>query len=182
MAGRLVWTAVTALLVPATLWAQTEKKGFQIFTDVANQVEHYVRYSVFDDVSVAVNDGVVTLRGKVTMPFKASDIERRVAKVDGVRQVRNELTVLPVSFFDDQLRYQIARAIYNNPNFWHYASMSNPPIHIIVEHGRVTLTGVVHDEVERMLARSLAMSYNAFSVENKLRTDAEAKAELERIR
>jgi hyperosmotically inducible protein len=101
--------------------------------------------------------------------------------VEGVRQVRNELQVLPVSFFDDELRYRIARAIYDNPAFWQYASMSNPPIHIVVEKGHVTLTGVVQNNVERMLARSLAMSFNAFSVDNKLRTDAEAKAELEKI-
>ena len=31
--------------------------------------------------------------------------------------------------------------------------MPNPPIHIIVERGRVTLTGVVQSEVDRMLAR-----------------------------
>ena len=30
--------------------------------------------------------------------------------------------------------------------------MANPPIHIIVEDGRVTLTGVVNSNVERMLA------------------------------
>ncbi len=71
-------------------------------------------------------------------------------------QVVNHVKVLPVSQFDDQLRYRIARAIYGNSNFWNYAIMANPPIHIVVEHGRVTLTGVVQSEVDRMLARSLA--------------------------
>jgi hyperosmotically inducible protein len=182
MARTLVWAAAAALLVPASVWAQTERKDFQIFMDVAGQVQQYVRYTVFDDVSASVTDGVVTLTGKVTMPFKARDIEKRVAKIDGVRQVRNDITVLPVSFLDDELRYQIASAIYNHPAFWRYASMSNPPIHIIVENGRVALTGVVHDELERVLARNLAMGRSAFSVENSLKTDAEMKAELEKIR
>jgi hyperosmotically inducible protein len=85
-----------------------------------------------------------------------------------------------VSRFDDELRYRVARAIYGSSAFWHYASMANPPIHIVVENGRVRLTGVVASDVERMLARSLATSFNAFSVTNDLRTDAEMKALLDR--
>jgi hypothetical protein len=50
-----------------------------------------------------------------------------------------------------------------------------------VEHGRVTLEGVVNNEVERMLARSLATSFDAFSVTNNLKTDAEVKHELEKM-
>lgn len=181
MARRLAWMAFTFALVPAALWAQAERKDFQIFKDVATQVERYVRYSVFDDVNVGVDKGVVTLTGRVTMPFKVDDIGRLVVRVEGVRAVRNQLQVLPVSFFDDELRYRIARSIYNNPAFWQYASMPNPPIHVIVERGHVTLTGVVQNNVERALARTLALSTNAFTVENKLRTDAEAKAEIEKI-
>jgi hyperosmotically inducible protein len=111
--------------------------------------------------------------GKVTMPYKRDEIEKRIGKVDGVRSVNDQLTVLPVSQFDDELRYRIARSIYNNSNFWNYAIMPNPPIHIVVEHGRVTLTGVVQSEVDRMLARSLATQFGAFSVTNALKTDAE---------
>ena len=81
--------------------------------------------------------------------------------------------VLPVSQFDDELRYRIARSIYNNSNFWNYAVMANPPIHIVVDHGRVTLTGVVQSDVDRMLARSLATQFGALSVTNDLKTDAE---------
>jgi len=123
---------------------------------------------------------VVTLTGKVTMPYKSTDIEKRVAKVDGVRSVRNEITVLPVSQFDDELRYRISRSIYNNSNFWNYAIMPNPPIHIVVEHGRVTLTGVVQNNIDRMLARSLATQFGAFSVTNALKTDAEVRDTLEK--
>ena len=65
----------------------------------------------------------------------------------------NEIAVLPASLFDDQLRYGIARAIYENPNFWHYAARANPSIHIVVERGHVTLTGVVDSETDRQLAR-----------------------------
>ena len=90
-----------------------------------------------------------------------------------MRQVLDQIAVLPVSQFDDQLRRRIARAIYSNPNFWNYAIMADPPVHIVVEHSRVTLTGVVQSEVDRMLARSLATQFGALSVTNALKTDAE---------
>ena len=54
--------------------------------------------------------------------------------------------------------------------------MANPPIHIVVERGHVTLTGVVNSNVERVLANSLAASSAAFSVQNELKTDAEMQA------
>src|SRR5471032_1917692 len=150
-----------------------DRKDFQLARDVAKSVERYTQFTIFDDVSANVKDGVVTLSGKVTMPFKRDDIEKRIAKVDGVRSVDDQISVLPVSQFDDELRYRIARSIYNNSNFWNYAIMPNPPIHIVVEHGRVTLTGVVQSNVERMLARSLATQFGALSVTNALKTDSE---------
>jgi hyperosmotically inducible protein len=110
------------------------------------------------------------------MPFKKTGIEARVAAIDGVRTVRNEISVLPASASDDALRYRVARAIYNNPSFWNYAARANPPIHIVVEHGRVTLTGVVGSSVERVLARSLATGLGELSVTCELRTDAEIRA------
>jgi osmotically-inducible protein OsmY len=58
--------------------------------------------------------------------------------------------------------------------------MPNPPIHIVVEHGRVTLTGVVQSDVDRMLARSLATQFGALSVTNALKTDAEMRTILEK--
>ena len=152
---------------------QGDRKDFQVAKDIATSVQRYTRFTIFDDIRANVNDGVVTLSGKVTMPFKRDEIVKRIGKVDGVREVRDNITVLPVSQFDDELRYRIARSIYNDSNFWTYAIMLNPPIHIVVEHGRVTLTGVVQSNVDRMLARSLAAQFGAFSVTSELKTDAE---------
>jgi len=176
---------VAALLMTASVAAAgsiqpAERKDFQVLKDVATSVDRYVHFTIFDDVSASVKDGVVTLTGKVTMPYKHEDIAKRVAKISGVREVRDEIGVLPVSQFDDQLRARIARSIYGNSNFWNYGIMPNPPIHIVVEHGRVTLTGVVQSEVDRMLARSLATQFGALSVINDLKTDAEVQTALEK--
>ena len=158
-----------------------DRKDFQVLKDVASSVDRYTQFTIFDDVNASVKDGVVTLSGKVTMPYKRDEIEKRVAKIEGVRSVQDKIEVLPVSQFDDDLRYRIARSIYGHSNFWTYAVMPNPPIHIVVEHGRVTLTGVVQSNVDRMLARSLATQFGAFSVTNDLKTDAEMQALLEKV-
>ena len=175
-----MFTAGLALSAQVAMAGPVERKDLQVFKDIANAVNRYTQFTIFDDVNASVHDGVVTLTGKVTMPYKRDDIEKRVAKVDGVRQVDDRITVLPVSTFDSDLRYRIARSIYGNSSFWNYAAMANPPIHIIVEHSRVTLTGVVNSEVERMLARSLATQFGVLSVTNNLKTDAEVRAELEK--
>lgn len=173
----LIGVLLLAWTVPAS--AEPTGKDLQIFHDVARQVKRYHAFTIFDDVQAHVDAGVVTLTGTVTMPYKRNDLGRLVERVDGVRDVKNAIRVLPVSPFDDELRYRIARAIYGNPAFWNYAAMVNPPIHIVVEHGRVTLTGVVTSDVERMLARSLAAGNGAFDVRSLLRTEQEMKDAIE---
>ena len=180
MFAKAITTAIVMLVMSAPAWA-AERNNLQIVQDVQRQVLRYTQFTIFDSIHAQVNDGVVTLTGKVTMPFKRDEVAKRVGRIDGVTDVRNEITVLPVSMFDDELRLRIARAIYGNTNFWGYGAMVNPPIHIIVEHGRVTLEGVVNSNVDRMLARSIASSFDAFSVTNNLKTNAEVKAELERL-
>lgn len=172
--------ALVVAAAPAS--AQPERKNLQVFNDVSKAVLNFPTFTIFDDVAADVSDGTVILVGKVTMPYKRADIERRLAKIEGVRTVVNRITVLPVSHFDEELRYVIARAIYGNSSFWHYAAMANPPIHIIVENGHVRLTGVVNSHVERMLARSLASSSSAFSVRSELKTDAEIREVLEKLK
>jgi hyperosmotically inducible protein len=180
MTRKLIPFAIAFALSASAAMAAVEKKDLQIADEVADAVNRYPNFTIFDDITIQVENGVVMLGGKVTMPYKADDINRRVAKIDGVKEVHNRIGVLPVSSWDNELRYRIARAIYGNSNFWDYASMVNPPIHIIVERGRVTLTGVVRSEVDKMLARSLATNFDAFSVTNELKTHAEVREGLEK--
>jgi osmotically-inducible protein OsmY len=180
----MVTKICAAVLVMLALAAPARAAGngdLQVFRDVQKQVLQYTHFTIFDSVAAQIEDGVVTLTGKVTMPYKRTDIEKRVAKLDGVREVQNQVEVLPVSLYDDELRAGISRAIYGNSNFWHYASMVNPPIHIIVERGHVTLEGVVNSNVDRMLARSLASGFGSFSLTNELKTNAEVQADLEKL-
>jgi hyperosmotically inducible periplasmic protein len=182
MLKRTAVGALAALLCAGTALAQAGRAESLIFKDVARAVTSYPRFTMFDDVSAGVDGGVVTLAGKVTMPYKAGDLEARVAQVVGVRRVRNEIQVLPASLFDASLRVQLARAIYDSSAFWSYATMVNPPIHILVENGNVTLTGVVSNNVERTLALSLASSCGGLLVRSELKTDAELRSLLGKVR
>lgn len=158
-----------------------DRENLQIFNDVSKTVQRYVWFTIFDSVHASIDDGVVTLTGKVTMPYKADDIGKRVAKVEGVRAVRNQLDVLPVSQFDDNLRVRIARAIYSHPSLANYGLGPNPSIRIIVERGRLTLDGVVVNDMDRQIARAIAGQFGTFGITNALKTEQEVRYELERL-
>jgi osmotically-inducible protein OsmY len=173
-------TLFASLLALNSAYAQIpERKDLQVFNSIADQVNRYTQLTIFDSIAADVSDGHVVLSGWVTMPYKRDDIEKRVRKVDGVNVVDNKIGVLPVSQFDDELRFRIARAIYSHSSFWQYAAMANPPIRIVVNRGHVALEGVVQSNVERMLARSLASGFGAFDVKNDLKTDAEVRESME---
>jgi hyperosmotically inducible periplasmic protein len=184
--GSIMTSKVASFVVVAALalgstsaFAQGERKDLQVFNDIANQVNRYTQFTIFDSISASIDSGRVVLNGWVTMPYKRDDLEKRVRRVDGVTAIDNKIQVLPVSQFDDELRFRIARAIYGHSLFWNYANMANPPIHVVVNHGHVTLEGVVQSNVDRMVARSLASGFGAFDVKNELKTDAEVREALE---
>ncbi len=124
----------------------------QITKNVRHEVLMYPYYTIWDDVSFRVANGQVELSGAVNQPYKKADLQRLVQKVPGVTSVDNEIKVLPVSYQDDRLRLQVARAIYRDPMFTRYAKQAVPPIHIIVDNGHVTLTGVVNNDMEKQIA------------------------------
>ena len=181
MTTRITLMAVALVLTLTGAAYAQDRKDLQIFNDISTQVNRYPQFTIFDSIDADVDDGNVVLSGWVTMPYKKTDIERRVAKVAGVKAVKNDIQVVPVSQFDDELRFRISRAIYGSSSFWNYGAMANPPIHIVVVRGHVTLTGVVNSHVDRVLARSLAIGFGSFDVKNELRTEAEVREALEKV-
>ena len=67
---------------------------------VVEAVREYAHFSIFDEVTVSVSRGAVRLDGRVTAPFKRAEIGARVARVPGVREVTNEVEVLPLEVDD----------------------------------------------------------------------------------
>jgi hyperosmotically inducible periplasmic protein len=144
----------------------------QIAKSIRHEVLLYPYYSIFDDINYRVANGQVELIGAVNQPFKKKDIERLVFKIPGVNGITNGLKVLPTSIEDDRLRIQIARAIYRDPALNRYAIQAVPPIHIIVDNGHITLTGVVNNELEKNVAGIRAASFLSFGpVTNNLQVE-----------
>ena len=177
---RWVFAALLALGIASPALA-AETSNLELFRAASNAITRYERFTIFDSVHLGVQDGTVTLTGKVTMPYKAADIEKRVAKIDGVQHVINHIDVLPVSQYDEELRWRIARAVYSNPVLFSYGLGASPSIHIIVERGRLTLEGVVGSDMDRQIARSVVGSFGTFSITNDLKTDDEVQKELEKL-
>lgn len=165
LVGFFVLASTLAIARPTSAQISDERLG----EHVAESIRTYAKFTIFDDVNVGVDNRNVTLLGRVTTPQKKNEIEKRVAKIDGIRKLTNEIGVLPVSQIDARLRQIVATNIYRHPAFWQYAQLSNPPIHIIIENQHITLTGEVGSQVDSMLAYSLAQVGGALSISNKIR-------------
>jgi hyperosmotically inducible periplasmic protein len=131
-------------------------------------------YDVFDWLEAEIlSDGRVVLRGEVVRPTTSDDAENRVRRIESVSGVVNEIKVLSLSPQDSELRIALYRAIYDwNSPLFRYAMRAMPPIHIIVENGRVTLKGAVATQLESQLASNAANHVSGiFEVRNELRID-----------
>jgi len=143
-------------------------------------------YGVFDFLSFKVENGQVTLMGYAYRPTLKADAERSLKHAPGVTAVTNEIEELPVSQFDDSLRWNVYDAIYRDPFLSRYAPgggllwghrhpfrsgvflpfgparfpgtepAGDYPIHVIVKNGRVLLLGVVDSEGDKTMANMKA--------------------------
>jgi osmotically-inducible protein OsmY len=154
---------------------ETPRSDKEIRKDVEKAVLRWERYGPFDAVSIDVADGGVRLTGWVESPFKRKEVEDRVARVDGIRDVHNDLHMQGFSQEDVRLRVQIHGKIYADPLFERWAGLPDPPVRVYVSRGRVTLAGTVGSEVERVAAGMHARGTLAFAVNNQLRLEGEAK-------
>jgi hyperosmotically inducible protein len=160
-------TAVLSLLSPVQ---QKDSRTLRVEADVERELLLLPYYTVFDYLAFRVEPGgTVRLLGQVVRPTLKSDAERRLKRVEGVEQIINEIEVLPVSPADDAIRLAVARNIYNSTALDRYGFQSQPPIHIIVKQGRVTLEGAVDSESDKTVAGLKAREISGvFEVKNNL--------------
>ena len=126
-------------------------------------------YSVFDTVDFSLSGDTVTLTGEVLRPTLKSHAEAAVKSLEGVGAVVNNIEILPRSATDDELRRQVYRAIFEDPELARYAVAAVPPIHIIVRDGAVTLVGKVDKEQDLDLAaKRVGQVRGVASMQNRL--------------
>jgi osmotically-inducible protein OsmY len=145
--------------------------------DAEKAVYTYARYGVFDAVGISVDQGVVSIEGFVNDSTRRRGIEERVARVDGVRDVHNDLRLQGTSPYDERLRLRMYARIYNDPLFSQYASWSEPPVRVFVDRGRITLAGTVRSKVEQAALGFMASESLAFSVRNLVQVESSVPEE-----
>ena len=168
-----VFATLLLTIVPAVAWAQRAIDP-QLSRRVRRELVTLPYYGVFDNLAYSINGGNVTLYGQVVRPTTRSDAERRVKKIAGVTGVVNNIEVLPLSRFDDQIRVATYRSIANMGGLHRYLRGTNPSIHIVVDRGHVTLEGVVSGSGDATLAYHAANRVpGVFSVRNNLRVEGQ---------
>jgi hyperosmotically inducible protein len=132
----------------------------------------YVRVgydNAFDYFALGVKDGVVTVEGADLTGVGRDEALADIYSMPGVKDVIANISLEPVSPFDDNLRFRAARAIYRDPVLSKYAIDPAHPIRIIVENGHITLYGAVINTMDKQVAGIRAgQLFGAFSVDNKL--------------
>ena len=159
--------------------ALNQKSIDRIYKEVHHELVMLPFYGVFDNLAYKVDpDGTVTLLGQVVRPTTKSDAENSVKRIEGVEKVVNNIEVLPTSPNDDRIRRDAYRAIYGNDVLSQYQMRAVPPIHIIVNNGKITLEGVVARQMDKQIAGMQANGVpGSFSVTNNLASEEHEKKE-----
>jgi len=145
----------------------------EIRADAERAVLRWERYGPFDAVGIDVEDGTVRLTGWVESPFKRAEVEERLARVEAVRDVLNDLRVQGFSQGDVRLRREIHAKIYSDPLFERWAGLPDPPVRVYVNRGKVTLAGTVGTTLEQTAAGLIARGSLAFAVDNQVKVEGD---------
>ncbi len=132
----------------------------------------YVRVgydNTFDYFALGVKDGVVTVEGQDRTGVGRDEALADIANMPGVKDVIDNVSIAPVSQFDDAVRLRALQAIYRDSVLSKYAMDPARPIRIIVANGHVTLFGSVDNTMDKNIAGIRANQvFGAFTVDNKL--------------
>ena len=171
LAAAVVIATSAAMAAPKNV-NETEQGYQQLMKQVRHELVMLPYFGVFDNLAYKVEGSTVTLYGQVVRPSTRKDAERRVAKIEGVERVVNQIEVLPLSSFDDAVRYNTYRALARTGGLYRYLMGTQPSIRIIVNRGQLTLEGVVANKADKDLANIVANGVSgAFSVTNNLRAE-----------
>jgi hypothetical protein len=144
---------------------------------IAKAVRHQIvtlpltYYGKFDDLEYSVQGSTVTLSGSVT-PIHAwtrHDVVNAAKRIEGVKNVVDNVKVLPTNPLDAQARRQVLRALLNSGQLTQYFWPISPSIRIIVKNLNLTLKGYVQSESDKNLATITALNVRSlFQVHNDL--------------
>jgi hyperosmotically inducible periplasmic protein len=163
-------TAASVTFAAPASWSPDTAGDAQTNNKIRKELVTLPYYGVFDNLAYEVQGNTVILSGQVVRPTTRKDAERRIARIEGIDRVVNNIEVLPVSGFDDSIRVSAYRAVFGGGSNYRYAMGANPSIHIVVNRGHITLEGIVSNRMDSQLAYMAANRVpGVFSVTNNLR-------------
>jgi hyperosmotically inducible protein len=109
---------ITGAVRPAVAAEKPDPKD--LVTQARKELMRLPYYGVFDFLVFSVDGPTVTLGGEVYNASIKKDAEREVKRIAGVENVVNNIEVLPVSSFDDDVRWAAFRAIYHDSSLSRY--------------------------------------------------------------
>lgn len=168
----------SSLNVQAQQYAKTSYDAPQsaIEKKVFKEIIKLPYYGVFDHIAYKIDGDTVTLFGKVVRPTTKSQAENVVEDIAGVRRVVNNIEVLPLSGFDDSIRYRTLREFSSTGGLYRYFLGTNPSVRIIVNNGRVSLEGYVANRGDYNLMNILANGVpGVFGVQNNLIVEKDSR-------
>ncbi len=137
--------------------------------------------NVFNAIGVGVDQGVVTLDGHARTYVDRASALALVSTTPGVLEVVDSIEVDPVSPMDDDIRIQVARAVYGDSALRKYMIDPAKPIRISVQRGNVSLYGTVNNRMDAQIALVRANGVpGIFSVNSYLQVAGETPASAER--
>jgi hyperosmotically inducible periplasmic protein len=122
---------------------------YRITRKVRHQLVMQPSYSIWDWLAFRVNGSTVELLGDVYSGGLKRNAIDAVKQIDGVEKVIDHIKLLSSSPSDEQIRHQVADAIYGSGSLASYSWSAMPSIHIIVNGGQVRLEGVVDNQPDK---------------------------------
>ena len=92
MFARIIAAVTVVLALSAPAWA-ADRKDLQVARDVSKQVLTYPQFSIFDAIHMQIDEGTVTLTGKVK---NKEDETKAIAVARGIRGVTDVKSSLQI--------------------------------------------------------------------------------------
>ncbi len=163
--------AILALSLTAVNAQSSSTDTRPLSTQIEKKLLNMPYYEVFDYISFEIKGDTVFLNGKVLNGPNKGMAENIVKDLPGVDHVVNNIEILSGSSFDDSIRASLLRSIASS-GMSRYVGTINPPVRLIVDHGKITLEGYVANRSDSDLMNVLANGVSgAFSVTNNLKVD-----------
>ena len=152
--------------IEMSMWYGREKTDEDLWEKVRHELAMMPYISVYDFISFAMVGNDVILTGWTFRDTNRSRAYNRVKRLEGVGNVTNNIFVLPLGSFDNDIRSRAHAAVQRQIPRYFWASGST--VRIVVRNSRIILLGQVATEGDKtrafMAARGVPNAFHVFNL------------------